>query len=287
MEHVIHLILHVGLDTIKIVPFLFLTYLLLEYIEHKSEERTEQFVLNNKKTGPLVGGLVGLVPQCGFSTAAAGLYSGGIISIGTLLAVFLSTSDEMFAVLFSNRIPLRDILLILAFKFVVAVISGFLLDAFWKKSHSHSEIEHHCHDEGCHCEEKGILLSAIYHTVKIVIFIFIVSVAVHLAVELAGEDNLAKLFSGVPVLSNLIAALIGLIPNCAASVVLAQLYVEGVISAGAMISGLLVGAGTGLLLLLRVNHHRADNVKFVAVLFLVGIVGGLLFEIVGLGALIS
>lgn len=286
MEHIIHSILHVGLETLKIIPFLFLTYLLLEYIEHKSEEKTEHLMLNNKKTGPLVGALAGLVPQCGFSAAAAGLYSGGIITVGTLLAVFLSTSDEMIAVLLSRRVPVRDILIILGTKFVIAVIAGFLLDMVWKTQH-HSDIEHHCHEEGCHCEERGIFLSALFHTVKITIFIFLISVAVHFVKDAVGNDRLAALFSAIPFLSNFLSALIGLVPNCAVSVVLAELYVEGIISAGSMISGLLVGAGAGLLVLLRVNHSAKDNLKFVAVLFIVGALGGLIFDISGLGALLS
>ena len=286
MEHIIHSILHVGLETLKIIPFLFLTYLLLEYIEHKSEEKTERFILNNKKTGPLVGGLVGLVPQCGFSAAAAGLYSGGIISVGTLLAVFLSTSDEMIAVLFSKRVPISDILVILASKLVIAVIAGFMLDMVWKRQH-HSDIEHHCQEEGCHCEDRGIFLSALFHTVKITLFIFLISVVVHFIKDAVGNERLASLFSAIPFLSNFISSLIGLVPNCAASVVLAELYVEGIISAGSMISGLLVGAGAGLLVLLRVNRSASDNLKFISVLFFVGVLGGLLFDVSGLGALLS
>lgn len=286
MEHIIHTVLHVGLETLKIIPFLFVTYLLLEYVEHKSEEKAEHFILNNKKTGPLVGGLAGLVPQCGFSAAAAGLWSGGIISVGTLLAVFLSTSDEMIAVLFSRRVPVRDILLILGFKLVVAVAAGFLTDILWKRQHR-SDIEHHCQEEGCHCEEKGIFLSALYHTVKIIVFIFIISVAVHIVKDAVGNERLASLFSAIPFLSNFVSALIGLVPNCAVSVVLAELYVEGIISAGSMISGLLVGAGAGLLVLLRVNRSSSENLKFIAILFFVGALGGLLFDLVGLGAFLS
>lgn len=286
MENILHLFIHVFLDSLKIVPFLFLTYLLMEWAEHRAQSISEKAVSRAGRAGPLFGALAGLFPQCGFSAAAAGLYSGGLISVGTLLAVFLSTSDEMIAVLFSGGIPVKNILIILAVKFVIAAVAGVATDILWKKSHCHDEFEHHCHEEGCHCEDNGIFLSALFHTVKIFLFIFIVSLAVHSVVEAIGEEALGRLFSGIPVLSNLIASLIGLIPNCAASVVLAQLYVEGVISAGAMISGLLTGAGAGLLVLLRINRHRSDNIKFVIILFAVGVIGGLFADALGLGGLL-
>lgn len=286
MEHVLHLFTHVFLDTLKIVPFLLLTYILLEWAEHKAEDKIERFVAKTGRLGPLVGAILGLLPQCGFSAASAGLWSGGIITVGTLLAVFLSTSDEMIAVLLSGGIPVRDILILLCSKLVIATVAGFILDVFWKRE-SHESIEHHCHEEGCHCEDNGIFKSALFHTVKIFIFILLVSLAVHSLVEVAGEDGIGELFSGIPVLSNLIASLVGLIPNCAASVVLAELYVSGVISAGSMMSGLLVGAGTGLLVLIRVNHNKKDILKFVLVLFAVGFLGGLIFDLLGIGGILS
>ena len=286
MEHVLHLFLHVFLDSVKIVPFLFLAYLLMEWAEHYAGEKVKRFVAKTGKFGAIVGALAGLLPQCGFSAAAAGLYSGGIITVGTLLAVFLSTSDEMITVLLSGGIPVKDVLILLLTKFIIATIAGLILDIIWRKEHHH-DIEHHCHEEGCHCEDNGIFKSALYHTVKIFLFIFIVSLAVHSLVEVAGEDGIGELFSGIPVISNVIASLIGLIPNCAASVVLAELYVEGIISVGSMISGLLVGAGTGLLVLLRVNHNKFDNLKFILALVAVGIVGGLICDIIGLGGILS
>ncbi len=286
MDEIVHIFLHCFEDTLEILPFLFATYLVMEWAEHKAGDRIEGFVSRTGRAGPLIGALVGLAPQCGFSAASAGLYSGGLLSAGTLMAVFLATSDEMIAVLFSSGIPIKSILIILGVKFAIAVLAGYLVDAVWKVSRPRHNFESHCEHEGCHCEERGIFKSALFHTVKIFVFVFVVSLAVHSVVELAGEDTLGKLFSGIPVLSNIIAALIGLIPNCAASVVLTQLYVEGILSAGAMISGLLVGAGTGLLVLFRVNGRVKDNLKFLGLLYLIGVIGGILTDFVNLEALL-
>ena len=285
MEYIIHTlshtVWHVFVETLKILPFLFLMYLFLEWMEHRAGEKSEEIVSKTGRTGPLFGGLLGLLPQCGFSTAAAGLYSGGIISAGTLLAVFLSTSDEMIAVLFSGGVKLRAILIILAYKFIVSLIAGFGVDLFWKKR-KESEFETHCHEEGCHCEDKGIFRSALFHSIKIFIFILVVSIAIHTTVELVGEERLAKLFGDIPVVSNLLAALIGLIPNCAASVVVTELYVSGVITLGAMLSGLLVGAGAGLLVLLKVNASAKENLRFIIILFIAGTLGGMVADFIGL-----
>ena len=164
-----HTVLHVFLESLKIFPFLFLMYLFLEWMEHKAGERSEEIVSKTGRLGPIFGGLLGLLPQCGFSSAAAGLYSGGIITVGTLLAVFLSTSDEMIAVLFSGGVKASVILTVLAYKFIVALVAGFGADLFWKERKK-SEFEEHCHEEGCHCEDRGIFLSALFHSIKIFIF---------------------------------------------------------------------------------------------------------------------
>ena len=288
MEHIIHIlghtVWHVFLETLKILPFLFVMYLFLEWMEHRAGENSESIVSRTGRAGPLLGGLLGLLPQCGFSTAAAGLYSGGVITIGTLLAVFLATSDEMIAVLFSGGVKASLILTVLAYKLAVALIAGFTVDLFFK-SRKKNEFENHCHEDGCHCEDRGIFRSALFHSIKIFIFIFIVSVVIHTLVELLGEARLARLFSDIPVVSNLLAAIIGLIPNCAASVVITELYVSGVISLGAMLSGLLVGAGTGLLVLLRVNGSFSENVRFVILLFVTGTLGGIVADFIGLEGL--
>lgn len=310
----LHLIEHTLRDTLGILPFLFLSYLLMEWLEHRAGERAARVLKRSGRVGPLLGSLLGVVPQCGFSASAAGLYAGRVISVGTLLAIFLSTSDEMLPILVSHRVPAAEIFLILGVKVVIAAIAGSLLDLLWRPSHHvhhghehhhHHDHEHHhnhhghehhhaegerpqtaihemCESEGCHCE-RGIFLSALIHTLKIFGFILLITFLFTALIETVGEDRLGTLLSSVPVVGQLIAGLIGLIPNCAASVVLTQLYLEGLISVGSMMSGLLVGAGIGVMVLFRVNHrHMKDNVRLVAILYAVGVLAGVLLDAVGI-----
>lgn len=312
----LHLMEHTLKDTIGILPFLFLSYLLMEWLEHRAGERAACVLKRSGKVGPLLGGLIGVVPQCGFSASAAGLYAGRVISIGTLLAVFLSTSDEMLPILISHRAPIGTILLILGVKVLIAAVAGFIVDLLWRPSrhpshgHAHGhghDHEHHnhshdhahhcehgdrerpqtaihemCESEGCHCE-RGIFLSALIHTLKIFGFILLITFLFTALIETVGEDRLGTLLSSLPVIGQLIAGLIGLIPNCAASVVITQLYLEGLISMGCMMSGLLVGAGIGVLVLFRVNHrHMRDNVILVWILYAVGVLAGVLVDLIGI-----
>ena len=316
----LHLMEHTLKDTIGILPFLFLSYLLMEWLEHRAGERAACVLKRSGKVGPLLGGLIGVVPQCGFSASAAGLYAGRVISIGTLLAVFLSTSDEMLPILISHRAPIGTILLILGVKVLIAAVAGFNVDLLWRPSrhpshgHAHGHVhghghdhEHHnhshdhahhcehgdgerpqtaihemCESEGCHCE-RGIFLSALIHTLKIFGFILLITFLFTALIETVGEDRLGTLLSSLPVIGQLIAGLIGLIPNCAASVVITQLYLEGLISMGCMMSGLLVGAGIGVLVLFRVNHrHMRDNVILVGILYAVGVLAGVLVDLIGI-----
>ncbi len=274
------------LDTLKLIPFLFLTYLLMEYIEHKTGEKSEKRISRAGRYGPLPGALLGLVPQCGFSASAASLYSGGLISAGTLIAVFLSTSDEMIPILISEKVELRVLAEILLIKFTVAVIIGFAADILlriFRKQGSDRQIKSLCQDENCHCEDEGIVRSAIHHTLKITLFILIITFALNTAVHFIGEDNLGKLFVNMPVAGCAVASLVGLIPNCAASVVITELYLSGIIGTGAMISGLLTGCGIGLLVLFRANkHNMKENIAFLAALYFSGVVVGVLTEAIGI-----
>ena len=280
---------HSLIESLKLIPFLFLTYLFMEFLEHKAGDRTEKFIKRSGKFGPLAGAALGAVPQCGFSAAAAGLYSGRVISVGTLLAIFLSTSDEMLPILVSGNAGAVKILKILGIKIVIGALVGFIADAligvvFKKKEHVH--IGEICEDEHCHCE-KGILRGAISHTLKIAVFVFITSFALHFAIHAIGEDNIASFVMSKPILSNVLAGIIGLIPNCAASVVISTLYLDGLISAGAMLSGLLVGAGVGLLVLFRVNDKLKNSIFILVSLFLAGTLFGILFDLLGLAKLIG
>lgn len=279
LHEVVHVLEHSILDTIKLIPFLFLTYLLMEFIEHKTSDKVKNAIHKSGKAGPLIGGLLGAVPQCGFSASAAGLYAGRVISLGTLIAIFLSTSDEMLPILISEAVDMKLILQILGIKIVVGMIAGFIIDIIinLKKKPQDEEWKIHdmCEHEHCHCE-KSIWKSAFMHTLQIVLFIFIINFALTLVIEFVGEESLANLFFTKPVIGELVAGLVGLIPNCASSVVITQLYLEGVIGFGSMMSGLLVGSGIGLLVLFRVNENFKENLKILALLYVIGVVGGIL-----------
>lgn len=271
-------ILDTLIDSVKLIPFLFLTYLAMEYLEHKTASQTRNFIKKAGKWGPLFGGIAGAVPQCGFSAAASNLYAGRVITLGTLLAIYLSTSDEMLPILISEQAPVAMIGKILLAKVLIGAAAGFLVDMFLgKKQETHEHIHQLCEHEHCHCE-KGIFRSALNHTVQITFFILVVSFGLNLILHFLGEDALANLILNRPLLGPVLAGVVGLIPNCAASVVITQLYLQGAMGPGAMMSGLLVGAGVGLLVLFRVNHDRKENLKIVGLLYLIGVVSGIVIE---------
>ncbi|MBO6108925.1 MAG: arsenic efflux protein [Eubacterium sp.] len=292
LDIILDVIIDAGLDTVKLIPFLFVTYLAMEWFEHRTEVKTQSAIMKAGRLGPLLGGVLGVVPQCGFSAAASSLYSGGVITAGTLVAVFLSTSDEMLPILLSEAAPIGNILKILAVKALFGIIAGFILDAIYhgmmkrplryKNITSTHTVNDVCEGEHCHCEEGSILKSAIIHTIQIVLFIFLFGVIIGGIVEWIGEETIASFITGVPFVGELIAGLIGLIPNCAASVVITELYLEGVIGAGPMMSGLLVGAGVGILVLCRLNRrHVKQNIGIIGYLYVMGVLFGMLVDVLG------
>lgn len=270
-------------DALKLLPFLFITYLIMEYIESKAEKGFNDAVARAGLFGPFIGGILGAFPQCGFSTAASNLYAGRVITAGTLLAIFLSTSDEMLPIFISEQIEVSAIVTILGMKVVIGALAGFIADLFLRKKKGDIDIEKLCEKEHCHCEdEEGILKPALVHTGHIFMFIIIVTFIINLIIFLLGEEALASLAIGVPFVGEMITGLIGLIPNCAASVVITQLYLEGIIGFGQMMSGLLVGAGVGLLVLFRVNDNRKDNIMITSMLYCFGVVSGFIIELTGM-----
>lgn len=267
------------LDTAKLLPFLFLTYLAMEYLEHRTGDNTRRLIQKAGKCGPVIGGVLGIVPQCGFSAAASGLYSGRVITLGTLLAIYLSTSDEMLPILISERAPVPMILRILLAKAAIGILAGLIIDFILRKK-GVAEQEHiHdiCEQEHCHCE-KGIFRSAVSHTLQIVLFILLVSLALNLILHFVGEEALTELILQKRVLGPVLAGLVGLIPNCAGSVVVTQLYLEGAMGIGAALSGLLTGSGVGLLVLFRVNHDRKENMEILGLLYAIGVLAGIVIE---------
>lgn len=277
-------ILDTLLDTVKLIPFLLITYIIMEFIEHKTSKKTKDFIKKSGRSGPLWGGLLGIVPQCGFSTAASSLYSARIITLGTLIAVFLSTSDEMLPILISEAVDIGTIITILLVKLAIAVLVGFLIDLFFRKKFEDSseepEIKDLCEHEHCDCEH-GIFKSALKHTINITLYILIISFILNLIIHFVGEDNLSHLLNSTPVVGPIIASLVGLIPNCASSVIITQLYISGVLNFATMIAGLLVNTGVGLLILFRTNKDLKENIKITVLLFSIGVIFGIFFDLIG------
>ena len=288
---IIHSLLHVIEHTLPIIPFLYLTYLLMEFLERRAGGAMERIVAGAGRFGPLLGALLGVVPQCGFSAVGAELYAGRVITTGTLLAIFLSTSDEMLPLLISSGAPITLMLKILASKAVIAAIAGFAVDGITRivrrGKKKELRIVEMCSAGHCNCDRQSIWLASIVHTLKITASVFAVSLVLEIVLELLGENFLAGILTGKPVIGCLFAALVGLLPNCASSVAITQLYLSGVITSGAMLSGLLVGAGIGILVLIRANRPLKDTLRIIAILFTIGIAAGLLFDLLSIGMIIG
>ncbi len=274
-------ILDSFIDSVRLLPLLFGTYLVMEYLEHKAGGRMQAVIQKAGKGGPVIGAVLGIFPQCGFSAAASNLYAARIITMGTLLAVFLSTSDEMLPIMVSENVSAAVIWKILAVKVIVAMLAGFIVDFIFRREKEDLQIEHLCEQHHCHCE-RGIWKSALHHTVEIFLYIFLISLALNLLIAWIGEDVLGSVLFNRPVVGAMLAGLIGMIPNCAASVAVTQLYLNGVLSAGAMLAGLLSGTGVGLIVLLRVNDDRKENIKFIGLLYIVGVLAGVIIEAMGI-----
>ncbi len=275
----LHAVIHAAKDTLVILPILFITYLIIEFIEHKAGEKVEKIIAASGKAGPLLGGLIGLIPQCGFSGAAASLFAVGTISAGTLLAVFLTTSDEMLPILISASVPAKDIIIILSIKLISGTLFGFIVDLIYKRKKANT-IEHMCETEECHCEHDGIFLSALKHTLKIVAVVFIITCGLNIIIELIGDDKLQNLVITTPIVGELVAGLIGLTPNCSASILLTDLYVENALTVGQLISGLCVNAGVGVIVLFKTNKNLKENLLLTSVLYICGVIAGIITNLI-------
>ena len=288
MNMVLESLADVALDTLKVLPFLFLAYLAMEYIESKMSRRTAAWLESADKMGPLIGAAAGVVPQCGFSATAAGFYAGGLLTTGTLIAVFLSTSDEMLPVLLAASFPIGRIRRILGWKVGIAAVTGLLIDLVFRKRKvrpsDRVRIHAICEEDHCSCggQHGGILKPALRHTGKTALFIFVISFLAALLIGAIGQQRAAAFLAGRRVLGVLISALIGLIPNCGASVMITQLYAEGIFGAGQMMAGLLVSAGVGLLVLFRNDRRVREDLLVTGLLLLSGIVWGLLITLLGI-----
>lgn len=288
MHSILHIAEHSIIDSIKLIPFLFVTYLLMEYLEHHSEEIAEKILKRSGQFGALIGSALGLLPQCGFSSAAAGFYSARVISVGTLVAVFLSTSDEMLPILISNKVSPALIFKILFVKFLIALISGIVIDVIIKAMYKRksirqeSKIEEFCEREDCHCHH-GIVKPALIHTVKVGGFILLVTFALNLCIHFIGEEAIANIILDKPILANVLSAIVGIVPNCASSIIITGLYASKILSSGAMLSGLLVNSGVALVVLFRTNSPKKDTLKIVLILLAISIASGIIIDITPIG----
>lgn len=331
MDFLVDVLTESVIDTLKLIPFLFLTYLAMEALEHSASHHVRAAVEKSGKAGPVVGSILGALPQCGFSAMAATLYAGRVVTAGTLVAVILSTSDEMIPVFVAHRESPTRLFGILALKVIVGIIAGLLVDVALRMLHrtgdGHPHIHELCERAHCHCEdvedENGsaeaeseaqaatagehdgvarrahehahghdhhghghglwpIVRSALVHTVQVTVFIFLVTFVFGLLIEGVGEDAIGELLADHPVRATFIAALVGLIPNCGASVALTELFLDGTLAAGPMVAGLLVSGGVGLLVLWRTNADLRQNAAVTGVVYAVGVAVGLLVGATGM-----
>ncbi len=269
------------LDAIKIIPFLFVTFLLMEYIEHGFTKKGKEKIKKTGNLGPFFGSLLGAVPQCGFSVMATNLYATRIVTLGTLISIYLSTSDEMLPILISQKCSFSIIIKILLIKVLIGMLAGFIIDFIIRKKtkSSNYEIKKFCDEEHCDCEH-GIIKSSIKHTFNILIFIIVITLLLNLGFYYFGNDSIEKLFLKDSFFSPFISSLIGLIPNCGASVILTELYLNNVISFASVISGLLTGSGVALLVLFKINKNVKENVKILLTLYFIGALSGIVIEII-------
>lgn len=275
------IILDTLIDTLKLIPFLFITFLIIEVIEHKLNNKN--IISKSKKYGPLIGSFLGAIPQCGFSVMATNLYITRIITLGTLISIYLSTSDEMLPILISENINITTIIVIILIKVIFAIIYGIIIDLILSKKQRKQEKENYsiCDEEHCHCE-KGIFIPALKHTLNITIFIMIITFIINIIFSFVGEDILSKILLKNSIFSPFITSLIGLIPNCASSVMLTELYINNAINVSSLISGLLTGSGAALLILFKSNKNIKENIKILFILYILGVLSGIILEIFGI-----
>ena len=298
MDFVLHVLEHSVLDTLKLVPLLFVTYLAMEAIEHTASARVRSVVERSGKAGPVVGAVLGALPQCGFSAMAATLYAGRVVTLGTLVAVVLSTSDEMVPVFLAHQEPLGRLAAIMGVKVVIGMAVGLVVDvalrAWHRAGDGHLHIHELCERERCHCDDDhdhdhghgdgrwAIVRSALVHTVQVTLFILALTFVFGLVIESVGQDALAALLANHPVRAVFVSALVGLVPNCGASVAITELYLDGVLATGPMLAGLLASGGVGLLVLWRTNADARQNALVTVFVYLVAVAVGLLVAASGI-----
>lgn len=277
----IDILLETLMDSVRLIPFLFVAFLLIELIEHKFGEHTKRAISKSQKVGPLIGALLGAVPQCGFSVVATNLYITRIITLGTLISIYLSTSDEMLPILLSEKVDIKTIFIILGTKVAIGMIYGFIIDLIIRKKEDHKE-EHFdiCEEDHCDCEE-SILKSTITHTLKTLLFIALVTLCLNILFFYASEEAIAKIFMKDSFFAPILSSLVGLIPNCASSVIITEIYLNNIISFGTLIAGLLTNAGLSIIVLFKSNKNIKENLSILLILYLMGAITGIIINLIG------
>lgn len=272
------IIIDTLIDTLKLVPFLFIAFLLIELFEHKFSKKSIEVVESSGKYGPILGSILGIIPQCGFSVMATNLYVTRLITLGTLISIYLSTSDEMLPILISEKAEFSLIIKILLIKLFIGMLAGFIIDKIFKvkKEKKNYDI---CEEEHCHCKE-SIIISSLKHTLNIVVFILLINFILNICFNYLGQDYLSKILLKDSFFGPFISSLIGLIPNCGASVMLTELYINNAINFGSLISGLLTGSGIAIMILLKTNKNMLENLKIVGILYLIGVLSGIIIELI-------
>lgn len=277
----IDIILDTLIDSLKLLPFLFIAFLIIELIEHKLSKQTKELVSKSGKVGPLIGSILGLFPQCGFSVMATNLYVTRIITLGTLISIYLATSDEMLPIMLSQKIAFIEILKLLGIKFICGIIWGFIIDLLLNKKSEKRNINYEiCDEDHCNCRKKGIIKSTLIHTLKTMLFIMLVSFLLNTLLHFIGETNLSKVFLKNSIFGPFISSLIGLIPNCGSSIVITELYLNGAISLGSTMAGLLTGSGVALLVLFKENKDIKENITILSLLYGLGVISGIIIELI-------
>lgn len=275
------IIIDTLVDALKILPFLFITFLLLELLEHKLSNKTKNVISKSGKVGPIIGSLLGVIPQCGFSVVATNLYITRVISLGTLFSIYLSTSDEMLPIMLSQNVSFKTILVVLLIKVIAGMLFGFIIDLVIRKNNKNKYDYHICEEEHCHCDH-GIVKSSLKHTFNIIIFIIGVSFILNVVFLYCGNDLISKIFMKDTLFGPFLGSLVGLIPNCGASVILTEMFLKGAINLGTCMAGLLTGSGVALLVLFKSNKNIKENLCICLTLYLIGVLVGIFIEFIGI-----
>ena len=278
-----HILIHTLEDTIHLIPFLFVVFFLLESIEHSFSRKTQTIIKKAGTAGPFLGGALGALPQCGFSVMATNLFAGRVATLGTLIAVYLSTSDEMLPIMISRQVPPEQIFKIILVKTLIGIASGFIIDALIHPSVEPEHIHDLCEDDHCDCEHSSPLKSAVHHTASIFLVILLVTLGLNVLIELIGLDGIRSVVSRAGIFAPLLSCLVGLIPNCASSVVITELFLAGAITFGTALAGLLASSGIAWVILFRVNkHHMRENLQILCLVVIISVLSGVFCDTAGI-----